>query len=82
MASDIEEGEKALMDDADAEYRLRVRLGLERPLSSRQGKHPQENGKETPGETSKSKRKSRVGDRAPSRDQVKEEGKSDAPQEL
>jgi hypothetical protein len=82
MASDIEEGEKALMDDADAEYRLRVRLGLERPPSSRQRKHPQENGKETPSETSKSKRTSRVGDRAPSRDQVKEEGKSDAPQEL
>src|SRR6266496_1442222 len=73
MASDIEEGEKALMDDADAEYRLRVRLGLERPPSSRKVKPPQENGGETPRETSKSKRKSRVGDRAPSRDQVKEE---------
>lgn len=82
MASDIEEGEKALMDDTEAEYRLRVRLGLEKPPSSRKIKRPQEGSGETPGETIKSKRTSRVGDRAPSRDQVKEEGKSDAPQEL
>ena len=81
MASDVEEGEKALMYDADAEYRLRVRLGLERPQSSRQGKRSQENGGETPGEASPKKRKSRVGDRTPSRDQVKEEVNIDAPQE-
>jgi hypothetical protein len=81
MASDIEEGEKALMYDADAEYRLRVRLGLERPQSSRQGKRPQENGGETPDDASPKKRKSRVGDRTPSRDQVKEEVNSDALQE-
>src|SRR5260370_9003014 len=82
MASDIEEGEKALMDDADAEYRLRVRLGLEKPPSSRKIKPQEENGEETPGEASPKKRKSRVGDRTPARDQVKEEGNGDAPHEL
>src|SRR5258708_12746354 len=52
MASDIEEGEKALMDDADAEYRLRVRLGLERPPSSRKLNLPQETPAPTPRDTS------------------------------
>jgi hypothetical protein len=82
MMSDIEEGEKALSYDADADYRLRVRLGLERPQSSRQGKRPQENDGETQGEASPKKRKSRAGDRTPSRDQVKEEVNAHAPQTL
>ncbi len=82
MMSDIEEGEKALTYDVDAEYRLRVRLGLEKPPSSRQGKSHQANGGETQGEDSPKQRKSRAGDRTPSRDQVKEEVNAHAPETL
>jgi hypothetical protein len=52
MMSDIEEGEKALTYDANAEHRLRVRLGPEKPPSGRQGKRPQASDGETQGEAS------------------------------
>src|SRR6266487_76846 len=83
MMSDIEEGERALSYDADAEYRLRVRLGLEAPRPRRQVKKPQENDEMTPSDASSPKKRgARVGQRTPSRDQVKEEVNTHATQAL
>src|SRR6266699_5262197 len=82
MMSDVEEGEKALMYDADADYHLRVRLGLEAPRPSRQAKKPQENEEMTQSDASPKKQGTRVGQRTPSRDQVKEEVNTHAKQAL
>ncbi len=78
MLSDIEEGEKALAYDADADYRLRVRLGLEKPRSSRKIQKSKANDETTPSETSPKKQEARVGQRTPSRDLVKEEANTGA----
>jgi AAA domain len=78
MLSDIEEGEKALSYDADADSRLRVRLGLETPAHRRQKKKSQENDEMMQSEPSPKKQEARVGQRTPSRDLVKEEANSHA----
>lgn len=73
MATEAMEGEAKLVADADAAYRLRLRLGLESP---RGGTTPQGLQKSTEAqatETSSQRRSPRVGQRKPNRDPVKGE---------
>jgi hypothetical protein len=65
MMTEAVAGETALTEDENAAYRLRVRLGLE------QG--PAEHRESDPRNGPSPRRKSRVGDRKPTRDSVKTE---------
>ena len=65
MVTEAVAGEIALTEDAHAAYRLRVRLGLD------QG--PAEQNEQGQGKTASQRRQSRVGQRKPARDPVKEE---------
>jgi energy-coupling factor transporter ATP-binding protein EcfA2 len=75
MISDIEEGEKRMAADPSADERLLFRLGLSGRRRTKNGQK-QGNGTEEQQTTSKS-RSSRVGQRDPERDPVKEETGTD-----
>ncbi len=77
MITDIEEGEKALRVDAQANERLLARLGLS-PRSTRQGRSDQpETAEDEKQGLSVPSRRTRIGQRNPTRDAVKKEATSD-----
>lgn len=69
MITDVEEGEKLLAHDAEADERLMLRLGLKRSRNNRDKGESQERKPE--GQSRTLPRPARVGQRPPSRDPVK-----------